>query len=209
MRTETKIHFGLTFPPDFPLDEKSCKQLAKILLLNPRISIPKAKDIINNKELWRKVSLLSNKLHFEISGISIGESETMEKDFQEQFISFLLELLYELSQVVFPNQDIVYKSFNQKLFIWITEFSFPLPQELKVIANTIEIPEENVHDNVYTMLFHREMPAIKVFDYLRKYQNLLFASQIDDLLDLYLEKTKSKQVATYIQLDMFSEINNI
>jgi len=205
----THTHFGLTFPPAFPLDDKSCKQLAKILLLNPRISIRKAKEIFNNKELWRKVSLLSHKLHCEISGISILESETNEKDFQQLFISFLLELLYELFQVVYPNQDIAFKSFNQKLFLWITEFSFPLPQELKVIANTIQIPEENVYDSVYAMLFHRDMPPIKIFDYFRKYQNLLSASQIDDLLDLYSAKTKSKQVATHIQLDMFSEINNI
>lgn len=208
MRTETKIHFGLTFPPAFPLDDKSCRQLAKILLLNPRISIRRAKEIINNKELWRKVSLLSNKLHCEISGISILESETKEKDFQEQFISFLLELLYELFQVVYPDHDIAFRSFQHKLFSWITEFSFPLPNELKVIANTIEIPEENVHDSVYAMLFHRDMPPIKIFDYLMKYQYLLSASQIDDLLDLYSEKTKSKHVA-YIQLDMFSDNNNI
>lgn len=205
----THTHFGLTFPPDFPLDEKSCKHLAKILLLNPRISIRRAKDIINNKELWRKVSLLSNKLHCEISGISILESETKEKDFQEQFISFLLELLYELFQVVYPDHDIAFKSFKHKLFSWITEFSFPLPNELKVIANTIEIPEEHVHDSVYAMLFHRDMPPIKIFDYFRKYHKRLTMHQIDELLDLYSAKMKSKQVAAHIQLDMFSEINNI
>lgn len=208
MRTENIIHFGLTFPPDFPLDEKSCKQLAKILLLYPRISIRKIKEIINNKELWQKVSFFSGKLECEISDISFPESETANENFEEQFISFLLELLCELFQVVYPVRDIAFKSFNQKLFSWITEFSFPLPYELRVIANTIEIPEENVYNIVYAMLFHRDMPEIKVLDYLRKYHKRLPIHQIDKLLDLYSAKTKSKPIASHIQLDMFSDNNH-
>ena len=205
----TNSHFGLAFPSDFPLDVKSSKQLAKLLLINPRISILRAKEIINNKELWKKVKLLSENLDCEISDISFTALESKGKNFEEQFISFLLELLYELFQVVNPEQDIAFKSFKHKLFSLITEFSFPLPHELKVIANTMEIPEENVHDSVYAMPFHQNMPAIKVFDYLRKYHKRLTMHQIDELLDLYLAKSKPKQIVSHVQLDQIIIINNL
>lgn len=203
----THTHFGLTFPPDFPLDEKSSKQLAKLLLINSRISIRRAKEIINNKQLWKKVRLLYENLDCEISDISYPFSESKDKKFEEQFISFILELLYKLFQVVYPAQDMAFKSFMHKLFSWIIEFSFPLPNELNVIANTFKIPEENAHKIVYTMLFHQDMTALKVFDYLRKYHKLLIIHQIDELLDLYSAKTKTKPIASHMQLDLFSDNN--
>lgn len=58
---ETHTHFGLTFPPDFPLDEKSRKQIAKILLLNPLISVRNVKNIINDDKLWQRIRLLNEK----------------------------------------------------------------------------------------------------------------------------------------------------
>lgn len=202
------IHFGLTFPPDFPLDEKSRKQIAKILLLNPRISVRKVKNIINDDKLWQRIRLLNEKLDCEISGMSLQESEPTGENREEQFISFLLELLYELFHVAFHDHAIVFKSFNQKLFSWIIEFSFPLPSELKIIADETDIPEEDINDSVYSWLFHRDMSAIKVFDYLGKYRQQLSTQKIDELLDLYTTKSKSNINTTHIQLDMFSDNNH-
>ncbi len=202
------IHFGLTFPLDFPLDEKSRKQIAKILLLNPRISVRKVKNIINDDKLWQRIRLLNEKLDCEISGMSFQESDPQGEKLEEQFISFLLELLYELFHVAFPDHAIVFKSFNQKLFSWIIEFSFPLPSELKIIADETDIALEDINDSVYSWLFHRDIPAIKVFDYLGKYRQQLSIHKIDELLDLYSAKSKSYTNTSHIQLDMFSDNNH-
>lgn len=202
------IHFGLTFPPDFPLDEKSRKQIAKILLLNPRISVRKVKNIIKDDKLWQRIRLLNEKLDCEISGLSLQESDPQGEKLEEQFISFLLELLYELFHVAFPDHAIVFKSFNQKLFSWIIEFSIPLPSELKIIADETDIPEEDINDSVYSWLFHRDIPAIKVFDYLGKYRQQLSIHKIDELLDLYSSKLKWNTNTSHIQLDMFSGDNH-
>lgn len=194
MRTEKKIFFGLTFPADFPLDEKSRHQLAKILLLNPRISVQKAKDILNNKVLWQKIKLLTDNLHCEISDISLldSETETKEKDSEEQFISYLLELLYELFQVASHDRDFAFKNFRHKLFSWIIEFSFPQSHEIKIIAAEIKVERCIVSKGIYDMIFDIHMQADKIFDYISKYYESLSIIQIDELLDLYSAKTCSE-----------------
>lgn len=207
MESENKIHFGLTFPADFPLDENSRHQLAKILLLNPRISIPKVKDILNINDLWEKVGLLTDKLHCQLTDISFPKSEANEVGSENQFSSIHLELLYELFQLTHPKEDIEFNNLRQKLFLWTIEFSFPLPHELEVIASAIKVPDETVSDTVYTMLFHKNMPAKKLLDYLGKYLKLLSTDKVDRLLDLYSTKTIKKHNVTYVQLDMFADNN--
>lgn len=198
-------HFGLNFPPEYPLDDKSCCQLSRILLLNPRISINKVKEIISNEMLWQKIKMLNEKIALDISDITLNESDLCECEQEEQLI---LELLYELFHITFPIDITIDKSFNQKLFNWIVEFSFPLPCELNIIAYDTDTPKEKVFDDIYSMLFHLDMPSIKVFDYLIKYHKLLSMHQIDELLDLYLTKSKLKQIDSHVQLDIFSENNH-
>jgi hypothetical protein len=192
----THSHFGLTFPVDFPLNEKTCRQLAKILLLNPNISVQKAKDIINNAEFRSTAKLLSGNLQGELSENTLADFVSKNDCFEEKFIPFLLEMIYELVQVVYPNQDPAYKNFPQKLFSWIVEFSYPLPFEIKTIATEIKVSVDTVNKGIYNMLFDVEMPAEKIFDYIQKYCNQLSCLQIDELLDLYSLKKAGKSCKT-------------
>lgn len=196
-------HFGLTFPPDFPLDDKSCHQLAKILLLHPRITPGRAKYILNNQVFWQKIRFMSGKLYYKTSNFSFEEGTTKQKSLDDGFISFLLGLLFELFQVVCFIEDDGFKLFLHKLFSWIIEFSFPLPHELIEIADSLKVTKEVVRNDIHQMLFYTDMPAVKIFDYIGKYQKNISACQLDELLDLYL--TKTKQAASSVQLELFTE----
>lgn len=127
---------------------------------------------------------------------------------EDKFVSFLLGLLFELYQeVVCVVEDSTFEYFQHKLFAWIIEFSFPLPHELAEISGSLKVVKENVHIGIHEMLFHTDMPAVKIFDYIGKYQKEISAYEVDELLDLYL--TKTKQAASSVQLELFTEYDTI
>ena len=195
MGKENKIYFGLTFSDHFPLDEKSCNQLAKILLLNPQISIQKVKDILNERILWEKISLLINHLSCDLENVSFLNSESTVS----QLSSIQVELLHEVFQLGYPKEDFEFVVFKKKLLTWIIEFTFPLPPEIKIIASSLKISDNEISDSIYRMLFLKMMPSSKVKEYLNKYKDQITSTQLDELLDLYSFKSKSKGV----QLTLF------
>lgn len=194
MRTEMTL-FGLTFPIDFPLNDKSCTQLAEILLLNPKISVQKTKEIINDRMLWDKISLLITHLSCELQNVSFIDPETTVS----KFSSIRVELLHEIFQLGYPKEDFEFAIFKKKLLSWIIEFTFPLHHELKIIASSLKISEEEIFDLIFKMLFLKIMPLNKISEYLIKYKNQLTSAQLDELLDLYSYRWKS----TGVQLTLF------
>lgn len=195
METPENTYFGLSFPNNFPLKEIACRQLAEILLLNPRISVLKTKEIVKNRMLWEKISLLITQLSCDLKNVAFFNPESTVS----QLSSIQVELLHEIFQLGYPKEDFEFVVFKKKLLTWIIEFTFPLPTELKIIASSLKISEEKIFDLIFIMLFLKKMPLNKISEYLIKYKSQLTSAQLDELLDLYSYKWKS----TGVQLKLF------
>lgn len=201
MGTKNKIFLGLPFPANFPLNETACSQLAEILLLNPRISVSSAKDIISNHDLWAKINLLIEKLSCRLQNISLINVDNIAGELS----SIQLELLYELFHLAHPKEDFDFVIFKKKLLTWVIEFSFPLPEELIIIACALKVSEDKIFEIMYMMLFLKEMPSYKIIEYLKKYHQDIAPFQLEELLDLYSFKMKSTEKNSSMQLSIFPD----
>ena len=158
-------YFGIKFSEDSPLNSKTKRQIAKLLLLNPDISVDETYHILNNHRMWSKIHPLIERLQCEPTRIIIQNQKSYEENSDE-------------------------KHFFLKLFQWVKEFSFPTIDEVNEIAILLDIPENYITVEFYLMLFSGEMPPAKIFDYLEKYSSELTKHLIDELLDLYTLKVQ-------------------
>lgn len=172
-----KTYFGITFPADFPLDNKNQRQLAKLLLLNPYIPVGSARKIINNISLWLKISLLTDKLQCEISGIFMPYQKTEDYNSGENNY--------------------------YKLFRWVLEFTFPNLNEVKEIATKFNVPNDYVIIEFLQMLHDDRMPPIKIIDFLVLFSTVLQDHSVDILLDLYLDKNTNNYINNPVSSSLY------
>jgi hypothetical protein len=162
------IHFGLTFPADYPLDGKTCHRLAKLLVSNPNTYPKEAIRILLNVHMWHSVDQLTNNLSVGLKKASRFDDNEEETNYRERL-------------------------FN-KLLAWIKLFSCPLPDELNEIAQICNgINESILFYQVAKIVCHESMHHQKIIDYLTKYatSTRLTPDMLNAILDSFGEKIKA------------------
>lgn len=160
-----QIHFGLAFTEDFPFESHIQHQIAKQLLLNPYISCEKICSLINNRQLWLTIKPIIAVFDCRITGIAFAEMKYKgTEDDQELFL--------------------------EKLINWVQVFSFPTIKDLGEISEDTSINEDYFMELFMRILFESEIQPETILDFLSKYRKKISCKVIDDLLDLYLLRTR-------------------
>jgi hypothetical protein len=94
MRTSTDSYFKLTFPGNLPFAKITRRQLDAILLQNLSISMHLAKLIFNNSNLKAKAAS-PKKFYCERNNISFPNSESLQGNLEEQFVSYLFDNFFK------------------------------------------------------------------------------------------------------------------
>lgn len=171
-----ETYFGLEFGEEFPLDQKTRRQLARLLFANPKTSPEEAIRIIRNFDKWSPIDILLEFLQEELKRIS----QIDLYDFKEPKIRNLF--------------------FDKSLF-WIKAFSCPTPEEIIEVALIFtNIPEIIFFNLIERVVSDDSMPPQKIIDYLTKYSSILPRKNIDALLDLYNLRMVAESSSDSIQL---------
>ncbi|MDP2089487.1 MAG: hypothetical protein Q8J84_08820 [Flavobacteriaceae bacterium] len=183
--------FGLTFPQNFPLNEKTCEILAKQLFLNSNISTVKTKKLLNKSKQWEVLKFIDiNKDLFDLT-ICIPELLNLTK--QEEVDLLLAEGLAEAESEFLDKDDLILLKYRPKIIAWLQNFAFPKLSEITAIADELSILDrEKIVKYFRNLLYDEKLPKEKIVDYLLKYNKILSSKKIDRLLDLYNKKSQLK-----------------
>lgn len=121
-----KKHFGIEYPANFPLSESVFEKIVFRLLCNQNISARGGELKILNLDLWRKTSVLFDKLDFEVVDLEAAD---------EKMINELRFLKHCVSGCSCDMHD----KAVFKLVSWIDVFDSLSPIELRTYCDTLNV----------------------------------------------------------------------
>ncbi len=164
-----RVYFGVILPENLPLDTENQRNLIIQLLLNQRIPVNRVQSIINNGKYWRVVSELDTKFNLSIGKVSSFDPQDKQ----------------EGKKRVRKSEVARYKWFKQRLHSWIVEFSVPTHQELKTLAQELDIDYSVLIDDLFSIVNEYSLPKQKFIETFKVLSIEINNEQINKLLDQF------------------------
>lgn len=120
-------HFGIEYPANFPLSESVFEKIVFRLLCSFNISARAAEMKIQDQDLWLKISVLFDKLDFEVA------------DFEEDDLTKMTNELRFLKHCVSGCSCDLPDKASFKLVSWIDIFDSLSPDELRTYCDTLNV----------------------------------------------------------------------